>query len=291
MPSPEFDTYIAPARLYAEPWRLLTGLGVILLIYLGGFSIMLVGAYPVLGPLGYFGWMQGLTTLETPGHVLFLLASFLGMGLGVLIATPALHYREPGSLFGALRDTLRGFFRTLLVLVPIYGLLTGAAIALLPPETNLAPAQWLRLLPVAVALLFIQTTSEELLFRGYLQQQLAARFAARIVWMGLPALFFTALHFNPDAGSNLPLILVSTFLFALSAANLTERTGNLGAAMGWHFVNNFNALMIISLKGSITGLSLFVTPFDISDTAIAPYVFVFDLIVLVVVWRILRAVL
>ncbi|SIO51773.1 hypothetical protein SAMN05444722_2978 [Rhodovulum sp. ES.010] len=289
MRAPLFEAYIEPARLYPELWRLFLGIGVIVLIYAGVFALMLVGAYPVLGPLNYFGWMQGLTQPATPGHTLFILASFLGMGLAVLIATPALHYREPSSLFGPFRDTIRGFFVSIAALIPVYALLLLLGQLVTPLEPNLDPGQWLRLLPLAVILVLVQTGSEELLFRGYLQQQLAARFAWRAVWMGVPALIFTALHFNPMAGGNLVFILLGVLAFALAAADLTEKSGSLGFAMGWHFINNCSSLLLVSVKGTITGLALYVTPFDLSDTAMAPVSFGLDILLILAMWRLLRA--
>ncbi|TDX33361.1 CPBP family intramembrane glutamic endopeptidase [Rhodovulum visakhapatnamense] len=289
MRSPLFEAYIEPARLYPELWRLIVGALVILLIYVGVFSTMLVAAYPVLGPLNYFGWIMGLSAPATPTQTLFVLASFLGLGLGVLIATPALHYREPGSLFGPLRDWARGFFGALKVLVPAYAALFALSWATMPLEANLDPGTWARVLPLALVLILIQTGSEELLFRGYLQQQLAARFAWRAVWMGLPALIFAALHYNPAAGMNNVIALVGILAFALAAADLTERSGSLGTAMGWHFVNNVSSLLFTSLKGTITGLALFVTPFDVTDTANAPLAMAIDLIAILLLWRLLRA--
>ncbi|TCP60946.1 hypothetical protein EV663_107122 [Rhodovulum bhavnagarense] len=289
MRSALFEAYIESARLYPELWRTFAAIAVMLLIYLGFFALMIVAAFPVLGPLNYFGWLRGLTAPATPGHTLFVLGSFVGMGLAVLIATPALHYREPGSLFGPLRDTLRGFFKALAVLTPLYALLFAAIALGTPLEPNLDPTTWLRLLPLALVLIVIQTGSEELIFRGYLQQQLAARFAARAIWMGLPALIFAALHFNPAAGANAWFIMATVLAFALAAADLTERSGSLGIAMGWHFVNNVSAILMCSVKGTITGLALYVTPFDLSDTTWAPLSMGLDILVIYVIWRLLRA--
>jgi len=289
MRSALFEAYVEPARVYPELWRLILGLGVVVLIYAGCFALMLVGAYPVLGPLNYFGWLQGLTTPAAPGQTLFLLASFLGMGLGVLIATPALHFRDVGTLFGPFRDWMRGFFKALGVLVPVYALLFLIGRAITPLEANLALDQWLRLLPLAVVLILVQTGSEEMLFRGYLQQQLAARFAWRAVWMGLPALAFTALHFNPVAGGTAWVVLVAVLVFAVAAADLTEKSGSLGLAMGWHFVNNCSSLLLVSVKGTITGLALYVTPFELTDSAMAPVALGIDILVILAIWRLLRA--
>lgn len=289
MRSALFEAYVAPARLHPQLWRLALGLAVIVLIYIGVFAMMLVGAYPVLGPMNYFGWITGLMEPARADQTLFLLASFVGMGLGVLIATPALHYRTPGSLFGPARDWVRGFATALVTLIPLYAVLFGIGWLLSPPEPNLAVGSWLRLLPAALVLVLIQTGSEELVFRGYLQQQLAARFAWRAVWMGVPALLFAVLHYNPMAEANLWFILVGVLAFALAAADLTERSGNLGIAMGWHFINNCSSLLVVSVKGTITGLALFVTPFELADSAMAPLSFGLDILLILAIWRILRA--
>ncbi|MBN2907655.1 MAG: CPBP family intramembrane metalloprotease [Rhodobacteraceae bacterium] len=289
MRSAVFEAYIDPARLYPEIWRLCLGIGVIVLFYAGIFSLMLVAAYPVLGPLNYFGWLMGLSAPNTPAQTLFVLATFLGMGVGVLIAAPALHYREPGSLFGPLRETTRGFFTALLAIVPVYAVLVAVGWLLSPPEANMEIGQWLRLLPVALLLVLIQTSSEELLFRGYLQQQLAARFAARVIWMGLPALIFAGLHYNRLAGPNAWFIMAVALAYALAAADLTERSGSLGMAMGWHFANNCSSILLVSLKGTITGLALYVTPYDMADMTTAPLAVGLDILVVLVIWRLLRA--
>ncbi|MEX5730092.1 membrane protease YdiL (CAAX protease family) [Rhodovulum iodosum] len=292
MRAPEFEDYIAPARVYPELWRLFAGLLVMLLIYTGATIFMVIGLVPVLqAPLAVIGWLQSLTKPTEPGQTLFLLATFLGMGLGVVVATQAMHFRGVETLFGPRRETMRDFFRTLQILVPVYALLLAIGWLIERPEANLAPGRWLMLLPIALPLLFVQIASEEMLFRGYLQQQLAARFAARVVWMGLPAVLFSALHYNPEAGMTNVFVLISILIFALAAADLTERTGSLGAAMGWHFVNNFGSLLVLSVKGTINGLSLFVTPYDVSEQTVAPIGLALEFLTIIVMWRLLRALL
>ncbi|WP_212523795.1 CPBP family intramembrane glutamic endopeptidase [Actibacterium sp. MT2.3-13A] len=291
MRAPEFAAYIGPAKLYPQLWRLGLGLLLILFCLLGTFAIMLVAIYPVIGPLNYFGWVRGLSQPDTPGKVLFLLGTFFGMALGPVLAAGACHFRGPGTLFGPAGETLRGFFLTVAVLAPLYALALAAGWLIAPPMPNLPLGQWFGWLPLALPLVLLQTTAEELVFRGYLQQQLAARFAARWVWMGLPALIFAALHYNPQAGMNLWLILAATLGFALIAADLTERTGSLGAAMGLHFANNVFAMLVLSVQGTITGLALYLTPYGVGDASLLPLGLALDLGMLFVIWRLLRAVL
>ncbi len=288
MRAPEFTAYIGPARPYPEIWRLLLGVGLVLQIYLGGFALVLVGLYPVLGPLNYFGWVMQLTGPSAPWPTVVLLATFAGLFLGTLVAAPACHYRSPGTLFGPGDETRRSFGVTLAVLVPVYALLLVATWALTRPQPNMELAAWARFLPLALPLILVQTTAEELFFRGYLQQQLAARFRARAIWMGLPALIFAALHWNPQAGANAWAIVGATLVFALIAADLTEKTGSLGAAMALHFLNNVNAMLLVSVKGTITGLALYVTPFGLDEGGMLPLGLALDVLGLVVIWRLIR---
>ena len=65
----------------------------------------------------------------------------------------------------------------------------------------------------------VQISAEELAFRGYLMQGLAARFRARAVWWGLPALLFGLMHWNPATfGPNAWLVVLTAGLIGLILA-------------------------------------------------------------------------
>jgi hypothetical protein len=290
MHAPEFEASLAEARPFPELWRLALGLGLILLMWTGTSALIIAGAVGVVatrdGIFGVMPWLTALGTPSAPGQTLVLLATFSGLFLGVLVAAAALHRRGPGTLFGPFRDWLRGFLVTLGVLAPVYAVLIGLSIGFDQPVPNLPLGRWLALLPLTVLFLLIQTGAEELLFRGYLMQQLAVRFRARWVWMWLPAVVFMLLHWNPEAGANLPLVLLSALTFGLVAADLTERTGNLGAAMGLHFGNNFVGLAVVSISNTITGLALYVTSLDVSATGVQSLSLALSILVLLGVWAI-----
>lgn len=290
MRSPEFEAMVRPARLYPEIWRLLLGILVIVFCYLGGVALALVAVFAAVGPLEFFGWVQSLATPDQPAQTLVLLGTFAGLLIGVLLAA-LVHFRGPGTLFGPRDETLRGFILTVAVSAPLYAALMGAGAWIEPAIPNLPLTTWLKLLPAALALLLVQIAAEELIFRGYLQQQLAARFAARWIWMGLPSLLFCVLHWNPEAGPAAWLILLTTFVFALVLADLTERTGSLGAALGLHFVNNIAGLLVISISGTITGLARWVTPFGLEEGARLVPSLGFNILFILVVWRVLVRVL
>ncbi|MEM6897080.1 MAG: hypothetical protein AAF576_06845, partial [Pseudomonadota bacterium] len=76
-------------------------------------------------------------------------------------------------------------------------------------------------------------------------------------------------------------------LFALISADVTARTGSIGAAWGLHFVNNVQALLIISVLGPLSGLSLGTLGVTAASPEVLP-LFAADalgLILIYVVWR------
>ena len=288
MRTPEFNAYIGPARLYPQIWRLLLGILLILFVYSGFIALVFWAGFAYATPFGFLSWANGVMTTQGPVPTLIMLFTFTGMALGAIIAAPACHMRGPGTLFGPFAITLRGFLTAAGIVLLIYAVYSAATFTLGPPLVNMPLTEWLQYLPYALPLILIQTSAEELIFRGYLQQQLAARFNSRLVWMGLPSVLFAALHWDPTMGNNAWLIIIVVFIMALIAADLTEKTGSLGAAIGLHFANNIFALLFVSLQDTITGLALYVTPFSKSDTAQLPLLLGIDLILLLVIWRILR---
>lgn len=66
-------------------------------------------------------------------------------------------------------------------------------------------------------------------------------------------------------------------------------TGSLGAALGWHFMNNFLAMTIVGYNDTFNGFAWRLLSFGYAD---APsYFFVLDTIVYLTTWLILRSLL
>ena len=297
----QFEASLEEAKLYPALWRLLLGLLFTVFFWMSITVALIGGAVGLAGLIDPMYTVhvtaaltrmqaatQGYGGIDSPLAVFLLLGSFIGLFIAPMLAAAAFHFRGPGSLFGETRDWATGFGTALAVLVPIYALMIVIGALIDPPTANLALGRWLSFLPLALPLIFIQTAAEELLFRGYLQQQLAARFAARWVWMGLPALLFAAIHYAPGMGTTLPILLAWTFIFALIAADLTEQTGTLGAAMGLHFGNNLFAMLGIAYADTITGLALYTQPMP--ESAFSPHALslLIGVAMLVVVWRLTR---
>ncbi len=284
-PAP-FEAYVAPARRHPELWRL--GLGIVLIVTVNfAFSALLVlvlmrasGVSPAAGEEAIG---------QTPGVLLVLLFAFSGLILGSWLAVRLLHRRSFATLIGHAPTALRHFVYG----AALIGAIQAAAFLLaqgqLDLEPNLDPRLWLLLLPLALVGLVVQTGAEELVFRGYLQQQLAARFASPWIWMVLPSLAFGLLHYEPTVmGPNTWVVVGVTGVFGLIAADLTARSGTLGLAWGLHFANNIFALTVVAPQGALSGLALYTTPFAADDAETMRGLLLADVVLLAVIWGLCR---
>ena len=257
--TPVYAAYLAPARATNQLWRLGLGFALILGIYAGWMTLMGGLLWLAQGSTGFERQMERLAAGADPWSLIWLLFSFLGGWLGVALTLRLLHRRRLRSLFGRAPVVLRDFVLGVGLIAVISGGVTLAASPFLPPlQMTADPRLWALFLPLALAGIAVQTGAEELVFRGYLQGQLAARFAFAPLWLGLPSLLFGLAHYAPQAmGAQTWLIVASTALFGLVAADMTARTGSLGLAWGLHFANNVMAILMVSLTGHLDGLALF----------------------------------
>ncbi len=283
------ETFVAPARVRPEIWRILIGLLMIASVYALGVALIFGGIFVVSGPGGAEMWISEMMAATGPTGTLLLLATFIGMAIGPMVAVVAFHDRSIGSLFGPVSRTLRHFAIAMAICAVIY----AASFLLpndLPIDENLTRTLWLSFLPLALVGVFLQTGAEEILFRGYLQSQLAARFRSPLIWMVLPSVLFAVLHYDPgSAGSNAIYVVLAAGLFGLLAADLTARTGSIGAAWGFHFANNVVAILVVSLEGPLSGLARYTAQISAADEAIRPLIFL-DMGTTLVTWIVIRLV-
>jgi uncharacterized protein len=260
--SSAFSRYVDQARTgNTALWRTLVGgllIGIIWLV----FSV--AAAIPVLtglleGPEGA-GHLVG-DFVTSPPETALILTSFVGLWCGVWLAVRLLQRRPIASVFGASKrisqpDFLRGFVATLIVCLPAE--LVSVLIDPSLERSAIGVSEWLLWLIPLTLLVVLQISAEEVAFRGYFVQSLAARFPSQLVWALLPGAVFTLLHFDGEA---LPWmnahLLITTAAFTLAATSLVVATGNLGAAMGVHLALNFYGLLVVSNIGWLSGTSLF----------------------------------
>ena len=263
-----FEIFISPARARPQIWRLVLGLFVSLLVYFVGILAILSAVSLIFDfsnhPFEHLNpqrWSQ-------PAFALTLLATFLAMALGPMVAVRLLHRRSVATLFGRGARVMRDFVLCAGIMLAIWLPLTLVWSFFDPPVPNLAFTLWLSLLPLTLGAIALQTLAEELVFRGYILQQLAARFKSPLVWLVLPAVLFGLGHYLPEsAGSNAGTIALWATVFGMLMADLTARAGTLGPAIAVHFFNNVSAMVLISVPDEMSGLALFVLPFGISDEA------------------------
>ena len=263
------ENLVATAREKPQIWRLVLGLVVAgFVTFFAGFAMRTVLGVvspdlqrELLNPANGEG--------NTPLTLLLLLFSFGFVILGIFVAARLVQQRSPLSMIGPLPLAIRQFLRVAVLVVML-----GILVMILPPydmgeplESNLPVGIWLALLPISLLAVLTQVASEEILFRGYIQQSLAARFRSPLVWMVVPAILFGIGHYVPaQAGANAALIAVWAFGFGVMAADITARAGTLGPAIALHMINNVTAILIVSVPDSLSGLALATTPFSLSET-------------------------
>ncbi len=287
--TPQFDNFVAPARQHNQIWRLLLGVVTIAAVYLGWFMVMLWGLQLWLGINGAIQMATQMGEATSWMGMLLLLPTFGGLALGTIVAAKLIHKRGVATLFGPRGRVLHDFATAAVAVLAVYAGLVVIWSFWFEPLPGLAFSLWWKLLPLALAGVLLQTGAEELVFRGYLQQQLGARFRSPVVWMLLPALGFAALHYDPNTSGTYTVMAIGvTGLFGLIAADLTRITGSLGAAWGFHFANNLFAILLIAVDGSMSGLSIFVTPYDANQASMMPLLIAGDLLAMAGGWFYLR---
>lgn len=285
---PDYSAHVlhtAAAMPRAELWRLLVGMVAMVALYI----LMALLYQQALSELTRYrpGFNEELMSGSTPLAMYALLFSFGLISASVLIVVRLLHKRDALSVVGPMILAVPQFFRVLGIL-----LVLAAVVMVLPPYgiggalvLNLSFVLWAVLMPLSLLAVFVQISAEEIFFRGYLQQQLGARFRSPWVWMVLPSALFAFGHYQPiEAGQNAVMITVWAGLFGLLMADLTARSGTIGPAIAVHLVNNVTALLITSLPDSLGGLALFHTPFGMEDAAALRAWLPVDFAMMIVMW-------
>ncbi|MGB7322276.1 MAG: CPBP family intramembrane glutamate endopeptidase, partial [Albidovulum sp.] len=84
------------------------------------------------------------------------------------------------------------------------------------------------------------------------------------------------------------LIAIWAMLFSCFAADLTARTGNLGAALAFHVANNISAFLFIGIAGNLDGLALWSIVIDLKDSASTGPLLAMDFLVMFSAWLLTR---
>ncbi len=256
------------------PWRYIAGTLLILFIWLGIGSVVsavMIVFFVVLGDLNLQDLTQLTLNLSAIGMIpyyLVLSASFIIFFLGIWLTVVLVHGR---SLRTLVTGAPRVNWRRIWLGGGIWVLLAVAASLveyLVWPETFTLRFDWRVFLPFLLLAIFltpIQTTSEELLFRGYLVQggSLISRNAIFLsLWSGI---LFTIPHLaNPEVAANLVLVSLTYFVLGAFLAWISIKDGTLELALGIHAGNNLFAALAVTFPDSAlpTPAIFYTTHFD-----------------------------
>ncbi len=195
------------------------------------------------------------TSYTAFGFVAFMLASVCFIG-GLYLALRFIHRRPLRTLVTPARSIAWGrLFQGFGLWFVLATLMSGVE-ALLFPGRYVLSLDLKRFLPfVILALIFIpiQTSAEELFFRGYILQGVGLRLRNIWVLSAISGLLFGLPHLlNPEASINYPLLGLYYFSFGFALAYISLRDGRLELALGAHAANNLFSVLIANL--AITAL-------------------------------------
>ncbi|MDX8352683.1 type II CAAX endopeptidase family protein [Cognatiyoonia sp. IB215182] len=253
--------FIRPAQNVTHPSNIVT-VGATFLAAFFAFPVILMAFLPERAQTAFYDAITPVAAL----------AQFAIFGVSAWVFVKALrrvHGRGFWSLIGPYHAAWFDFRKTTVAV----GMILLITQVIMPLGSWGEPAEirnitlWLALLMPAVFVILIQVTTEEIIFRGYLQQQLACLSTNPWVWMGLPSLLFGIWHFwNANSTAEGLVYVFWATLLGLACADLTARTGNLGAAIGLHLANNLAAVLFVGIEGwPMSGLALIIYPYEDPD--------------------------
>jgi membrane protease YdiL (CAAX protease family) len=268
-----FEQWLEPARPKIQLWRTLVGL-VIIVVVSQVFALVVALGFALFaltrnsGMEGVQQMVEEISAGSTIVGTIAALLTFAGLWLGVWVALRALHGKQEFfSLFSPerrIRWREFGIGAGIMVIYLLISTLIGMAMGGDSGRRNdIDIPTWLMVLAPMAVLVFIQSTGEELVFRGYLMQHLAARFPHPLVWGFLPAATFGAIHwFNGTTVEYSVFYVLDTTLFGLIAAVTVWRTGSIAVAMGIHTINNLAGFMIAGTDDFLTATPLYLDTVD-----------------------------
>lgn len=264
-----FQEWVDTARPREQVWRTVVGLILIGVIWMVWTMALMFGAIGLnlVRPEAFqamFGTADiPLTYVDTITMLLIALATIWGFTFGVWLVARWIHKRPFMSVVASNRRFSLSQFGVgcliaagYLAVSMTWSFVSGNA----PRRSELALETWLMALTPIAIVVFVQAASEELVFRGYLPQQLAARFGNPIVWGFIPSVLFGLMHAaNSPANQTYALyyVAIATIMGMVMLA-MVWRTGSLAAAIGFHFINNIGALTLAGTDQGPSSIALFV---------------------------------
>lgn len=223
--------------------------------YLGSFLFILfmwliVGSifYLISEKIGTYFFSESFATY------IALNISFIFFLLGIIIAIKAIHKRSFKSLINPKEKiNWKRFyigFIVFFILVCLASLIEyfiePSAVELYSPLNKL-----IMFFPLAIIITLIQTSTEELFFRGYLLQGFGQVIKNPLILSIISGIIFTIPHLgNPEVSHSTLLLPLSYFTTGFLLAIITLKSNSLELALGAHAANNFFVAFVQNYKDS-----------------------------------------
>ncbi len=230
--------------------------------YLLTISIV-VAAYIMLGYIPmyvslYFSSFDLTKSIDTPamisvfGNNLFLtivLFPFIVVLLTLFVCIKIIHKRNVLTLF-TIRESFdwKRFFFSFSVWGSVMAIfLVISFLAGYPIEWNFDASTFFILFFISIFILPLQTTCEEVLFRGYLFQGFGSIFKRGIFPVAITGVLFGLMHgANPEVEKLGTIMLVYYIVNGLFLGIVTLMDDGLELTMGYHAINNIFAALIVT---------------------------------------------
>jgi membrane protease YdiL (CAAX protease family) len=269
------STYLDSARWgKASLWRYLAGFICIIFFWLG------LGSLATGVVLAFFAMLEGLNMsqiaeaisnsaiLGSIPYFVVVNVSFILFFAGIWLAAVGIHRRPLRSVVTAKPSIDWKRIGVGFVIWFLLGVVGSVIEFLIWPETfsvNFEPLTFLVFAFIAVILTPLQTTSEELFFRGYLVQAGSILSRNAIFLSLLSGVLFALPHIgNPELAANFYVVLLSYFVLGVFLAWISIKDGTIELAIGVHAANNLFAGLVVTfpLSALQTPAIFYTTHFD-----------------------------
>ena len=283
---PQPTTYLDQAKQgHGSVWRYIAGTLSILFIWLivGGiataFLLIGIGIFRGVPLLDLAQLVLDPSLLGYIPYYLVLNAGFLFFLFGLWLSVRLIHGRSVISLV-TWRSSVN--WRRVGVGFIAWALLLGVGTLveyLISPETFTVTFDASIFIPFALLAIIItplQTTAEELFFRGYLVQAgslISRKWIFLSIWSGV---LFALPHFtNPEVAANTGVVLLTFFVLGAFLTWISLKDGTIELAIGIHAANNLMAGLLVTFPESVlpTPAILTTTHFDPVFSLIAEVLF------------------
>ena len=270
--------FTPPVRI--KRWRFWVGTLAIVFAWAVVGTILSLVAIPFTGvdPIALFVDGDMVGAFPGWGFMLFALVSFIPLLAGTILSYRFILGRPTKQLFAVsvpfrMRRVWWGFFTWLLVML-------GPSIALLVVfpaqngyEWNFQASAFIPFAIITILLIPVQTTAEEVFFRGWLMQWFSQRLSSIWILSALSGIAFALPHMaNPEALSQPVLAFMTYASVGFVLGWVTVRDRSLEIAIGAHAAHNLFLSLVAGYEGgALPAEALFVT--DSAELGIGNVVF------------------